>query len=101
MFVVRFSCFLASGVGSRVVRFRCESRSSVARLLWRLRAARRWWWKEPRFGSRSFVAPPPGSLRSLWRFFSLGGVFRVGVWRVGSAGAGWSVRVPRRRRVRR
>lgn len=83
------------------VRFRCPSRSSAARLLWRLRAARRWWWSA-RFGSRSFVAPPPGSLRALvgrGRFSRPG--LRVAVVSPGVCGAVWSSRVPPFPRVRR
>lgn len=98
MFVVRVSAFLRSG-GSRVVRFACPSRSAVARLLWRLRAARRWWWSAPPVGSRAFLRVAPlgfwagrRSLRSLFWGFFLGGVVRVAV--LAPSGAVWSSRVP-------
>lgn len=66
-------CVVFSPVGrvcpSRVV-CRVGSRSAAARLLWRFRAARRWWRSVPLVGSGAWVAsglsfPVPGSLRWL------------------------------------
>ena len=78
----------ASGGVLGSVSFGFGSRSACARWLWRLRAARRWWWVGGRSVSsaadpcRRFGVPVP-SLRWLWfRFGAAGGVvlLSVRVW---------------------
>jgi len=89
-----------------VFSWECASRREAARLLWRLRAARRWWWSVPRLGSAGWCRlaaegrlPSRGSLRWLWApRVLLGGVVRVSVSVVGCPFAVRVFCVPRARR---
>lgn len=93
--VVRVSFFFRFGGVLRCVVVWCGSRRAAARLLWRFRAARRWW--------RSSAAPPRSVVggeqvpRFGLRWLACRGVRVL----VAGAGSRWSSLVPAGRFVRR